>query len=447
MQSLADRFFLAVMGQEWIVVKHQLQAIASNLLSWFLVLVRVRRPALRMPSHGMPQSSARAVQILSPGGFERFTLANLDDADSQGRVLATVGYNVRTGVDRVPGCASLVRLSLSTGVGLPDDCALVRTHAFSVNYADVTIRWGLYESAIRYVGYPIVPGFDFSGTVEMAGKRCRVRRGDRVSGVTFFGAYSERLLVPDRQLRASPPSLSALEAAALPSVAGTALHALALAGFWPRQPLTRPRAVLVHSAAGGVGSMLVQMARQLGCEPIVAVVGAPHKAETCRSLGAHVVIDKSTQDLWAAAREAAPAGFAAVFDANGVATLADSYAHLTRTGTLVCYGFHSNLPSSAMLNPLAWARMAFSLARMPKFDALDLVLNSRTIAGFNLSFFADELELVDAYMEQIHTWVREGKLQIARVTQFDLSELPRAHDLIQSGQSVGKIVCTTASAS
>lgn len=467
-----DAVFLALTGQEWLVVKHQLLAICENLLSWLLVLLGIRRTKLTLD--GVEPSRAAAVQILSPGGYERFHLADLDEETEDG-VLATVGYNVRDGVQRVPGCNSLVRVAKNGRRGVPPDCVLVDVAAFSVNYADVTIRWGaharsvrspraarralerrrararspatvidgagLYESAIRYVGYPIVPGFDFAGTVVAAGARARAHVGERVLGVTFFGAYTSRLLVPARQVRATPASLSDADAAALSSVAGTALHALALAGFWPSPPLSRNRAVLVHSAAGGVGSMLVQMARLLGCEPVVGVVGAPHKSAVCEALGAHVVIDKSSTDLWVAAERAAPGGYAAVFDANGVATLAQSYAHLARTGRLVVYGFHTNLPSSGLLNPLAWARMALALFRLPRFDPLDLVLNSRSVHGFNLSFFAEEQALLDAYMDQILAWARDGKLALAKVTNFAMREAPLAHDLIQSGQSVGKIVC------
>ena len=105
--------------------------------------------------------------------------------------------------------------------------------------------------------------------------------------------------------------------------------------------------------------MLVQMAKLCGAKPVVAVVGASHKVETCEALGADVVVDKSRGgDWWAEVRAAAPEGFAAVFDANGVATLSDSYEALARTGALVIYGFHTNLPTAAAsLNPLSWLRM------------------------------------------------------------------------------------------
>ncbi|KAL1519679.1 hypothetical protein AB1Y20_023189 [Prymnesium parvum] len=424
-----DALCVALTGQPALVVLHQLQAIAANLLSWALVVLGLRRTSLTLER---PKDAA-AVLILSPGGFERFSLQPFQSTE-----VATVGYNVTHGVQRLPGCKSLARLD-----AFPADCAVVRVRAFSINFADVCIRWGLYESAIKYVGYPICPGFDFSGVVERAGKDSSLDVGVEVVGITFFGAYSERVLVPSRQLFAVPQGLSIAQAAAFPGVAGTALHALALAGFWPSPPDTSNRAVLIHSAAGGVGGMLVQMAKALGCDPIVAVVGAAHKVEPCRAAGATHVIDKSSVSLWEPAAHAAPRGFAAIFDANGVETLAASYAALAQSGTLVVYGFHTNLPSTAMLSPAAWVRMAAGLWRMPRFDPMDLTLSSKRVAGFNLSFFSEETTLMQRYMQQISRWFEDGSLTLARVQTFSMEEVPRAHEAIQSGQSIGKLVCLT----
>ena len=70
-----------------------------------------------------------------------------------------------------------------------------------VNYADVCIRWGLYSSAKKYNGYPITPGFEFSGTVQSVGSSVtQFKKGDNVFGVTMFGAYSTRVTVPECQL-------------------------------------------------------------------------------------------------------------------------------------------------------------------------------------------------------------------------------------------------------
>ena len=80
----------------------------------------------------------------------------------------------------------------------------------------------------------------------------------------------------------------------------------------------------------------------------------------------------------------------------------ESYNHLASTGHLVVYGFHSNVPkASPWLSPAAWAGMALGMARLPRFDPMDLVTTSRSVAGFNLSFFADEAELIQRCGEGI----------------------------------------------
>ena len=430
--SSLDALCLRLTGQTLEVVQHQLMAIRANVWSWLLVTLKIRKPRLQLADCN---SKARCIVVLSPGGPERLEFWLLDDG------LATVGYNVAEAIaPRDPRSRSLTRVATP-----PPGHVVVRITHFSVNYADVTIRWGLYESAIKFVGYPIVPGFDFSGVVEAVGAGVELKEGDAVFGITFFGAYSSRLLVPVSQCRKTPEALTAAEAAALPSVAGTALHAMALAQFWPSAPPTRNRAVLVHSAAGGVGSMLVQMAKTLGCGPVVGVVGAPHKVEACKACGADAVVCKAgRRDWWDEVDAASPDGYAAIFDANGVATLRRSYDSLAQTGRLVIFGFHTNLPTvSSTLSPLHWLRMAKGMASMPAFEPMDLVLSSKSIHGFNLSFFADETDLVDAYMAQLLAWVAAGQLRVARVETFGFDMLPAAHALIQGGQSVGKIVCET----
>ena len=100
------------------------------------------------------------------------------------------------------------------------------------------------------MGWPIVPGFDFSGTVLWAGVSSGFQEGDKVFGCTLFGAYSSRILVPARQIRRVPENMPMERAAAVPAVAGTALHAVSLANGWPNHRLlTNNTGVLIHSAA------------------------------------------------------------------------------------------------------------------------------------------------------------------------------------------------------
>jgi len=108
------------------------------------------------------------------------------------------------------------------------------------------------------------------------------------------------------------------------------------------------------------------------------------------------------------------------------------------------YGFHTNLPLGAhRLNPLKWLGMGASIALMPKFDPMSLVLDSKAVLGFNLSFFASETALIDAYMSQIQEWVESQKIHVSSVVEMRMDDIANAHELIQSGRSVGKIVLAT----
>ena len=187
------------------------------------------------------------------------------------------------------------------------------------------------------------------------------------------------------------------------------------------------------------------MAKILGLSPIVGVVGRTAKIEEARNLGCDVVIDKGSENLWEKAEEAAPQGYAAIMDANGVSTFQDSYDHLNASGRMVVYGFHSNLPMGrAMLSPKEWIGMARKKARMPKFDPMDMVTSNKSVLAFNLSFFANETEVLSEFFAQICTWIEEGKLRAPRVVGMSMSnQVQEAHALIQSGKSIGKIVLST----
>ena len=233
---------------------------------------------------------------------------------------------------------------------LPAGHVRIAVHACGVNYADCIVRMGLYSSAREYVGWPITPGFEVAGVVADVGDGVDdLKIGDDVLAVTRFGGYADELVVPRHQVWARPAALSAVQAAAMPAVFLTAWYALV--------HLARPERgdpILVHSAAGGVGQALVQLARARGCKT-VGVVGGTHKIESVYALDpSAVVVDKSASKRWwdDVTREA-PEGYAAVFDANGVSTLRKSYRHLAPTGTLVIYGFSSMLPKGG--KRVSWA--------------------------------------------------------------------------------------------
>ena len=160
------------------------------------------------------------------------------------------------------------------------NCCVVTTHASGVNYADVIIRWGLYKSAKETIGWPITPGFEFSETVSKVGENVNdFKVGDKVCDISLFGAYSQKIIVPSNQLYKVPDNVNMSEAAGFLCTALTAYYAV-----HELCKLRKGDSFLIHSAAGGVGSMLVQLTKKLECN-VVGVVGRTHKVDIAKQLG------------------------------------------------------------------------------------------------------------------------------------------------------------------
>lgn len=338
----------------------------------------------------------KAISVAKAGGFERLRLVDMPD--------------LRPAAGQV----------------------LVETRAVGVNFADVVVRLGLYESAKKYVGWPITPGFEFSGEVAALGEDVSdLQVGERVFGLTRFGGYASQVCVPRGQLFRVPAQLSHAQAATFPTVFLTAYYAL-------REAVrTRPGArVLLHSAAGGVGLAALQIARADGLLPI-AVVGEAHKRETALSYGAEHVIDKRTQGLWEELARIAPAGVELVLESNGAETLAQSYAHLKPTGRLIVYGFTGML-SRGRAGP-NWLKLAYDYLRLPRFHPLQMVDANKGVIAFNLSYLFDEAGLLSEAMTRMLAEVESGVLRALPVTEFALADAPEAHRALQSGTTVGKL--------
>jgi NADPH:quinone reductase-like Zn-dependent oxidoreductase len=309
----------------------------------------------------------------------------------------------------------------------------IDVRAIGVNYADVVVRMGLYASAKEYVGWPITPGFEVAGVVGALGEGVDdLAVGDEVFAVTRFGGYASQVVVDRALVVARPASLTAVQAAAMPAVFMTAWYAL----FELAHPRRGAR-VLVHSAAGGVGGALVQLARLAGCE-VTGVVGRASKVAAVRALGAAHVIDKASADLWREAERCAPGGYDVVLDANGVSTLGASYAHLRAAGKLVVYGFHSMLPKQG--GKPSWPKLALDYVRTPRFNPLEMTKHSRSVLAFNLSYLFDRLDLLHEAMTQLVGWFADGSLVPPAVTTYPLADVARAHADLESGATIGKLV-------
>ena len=201
---------------------------------------------------------------------------------------------------------------------------LVRVQAASVNPLDVKMIAGHMQQVFP-VKLPYVPGTDFSGVVESVGAEVTaVKPGDRVVGRTTpnaGGAFAQTVVVAVDDVCIIPADMSAEQAAALPTAFGTAQQALFDFG-----QLKRGQRVLIHAAAGGVGSMAVQLARQAGA--YVVATASARNTDLVKSLGADEVIVYRTQDF------ATTRDIDLVLDTVGGDTLAKSWSVLRAGGRI-----------------------------------------------------------------------------------------------------------------
>jgi NADPH:quinone reductase-like Zn-dependent oxidoreductase len=316
-----------------------------------------------------------------------------------------------------------------------DDEVLIQVSAAGVNFADVFIRMGLYKSAKEFVGWPITPGFEFSGNILKCGQDVHdLQEGTSVFGVMRFGAYSTHVCVPRHQLFIIPndSKFTSDQWAAFPTVFLTAYH-----GLFHNVVLRPGMNVLVHSAAGGVGGALIQLGKIANCR-MTGVVGSGHKVNNVLDWGADAVIDKSTQDLWQIAEERCPSGFDVVFDANGPATLKQSYKHLAPMGKLVAYGFHSMLSKRGGFPN--YFKLAYQYFRVPRFSPLNMTNENKSLIAFNLSYLFHRAGLLNEAMQDLLKWVEEGKIKAPPVQPFAFNKVADAHRALESGKTVGKLI-------
>jgi len=316
-----------------------------------------------------------------------------------------------------------------------DNEVLVEVLAAGVNFADIFIRLGLYKSAKELVGWPITPGFEFSGKVLKCGRNVTgIAEGEIVFGLTRFGAYASHLCVPENLIFAIAPDskFTAEQWASFPTVFLTAYH-----GLFQNIVVRAGMKILVHSAAGGVGGALLQLGKITNCQ-MIGVVGSSHKVDSAFEHGADYVIDKSTEDLWTKAEEICPDGFDVVFDGNGPATLKQSYRHLESSGKLVSYGFHSLLSTRAGV--ANYFKLVYEYLRVPRFNPLNMTNDNKSLIAFNLSYLFHRLDLLEEAMRDLVKWVEDGKIKAPALQEFPFEKVVDAHRALESGQTVGKLI-------
>jgi NADPH:quinone reductase-like Zn-dependent oxidoreductase len=311
---------------------------------------------------------------------------------------------------------------------LGDDEVLVEVHAASVNPAD----WHLVEGTPRLARLQIglrrpsfdIPGSDVAGVVGAVGPAVTtVAPGDEVYGTTFmagFGAFAQRVAVPERLLAARPRSASFEEAAAIPLAASTALQALRDHGGV--QPGHR---VLVVGASGGVGTYAVQLARHLGAT--VTGVCSTGNLDLVRSLGADDVLDYTAGDYTAGDRAELSTGrFDVILQVAGTETARRLRRLLAPRGTLVQLSGDSPNHWTGPLGRVLAGRLGALASR-------------QTVTSFTVEPNRDDLELLASLYDR-------GALRTVLGATYDLDDVAGALEHLQTGHARGKVAITVAPA-
>ena len=346
---------------------------------------------------------------------------------------------------RIQRAGALGRLERHTDT-LPDPGpgeARVIVKAIGLNFADIFACLGLYSATPAGA---FVPGLEFAGVMEALGPAVpppgrrgepphAIRPGDRVIGLTRFGAYATAVNLGVHYLRPIPPEWSFAEGAAFPVQALTAWYGLIELGA-----LEPGDSVLVHSAAGGVGLNALAILAAVGAR-VVATVGRPAKraflVKRCGLSPDQVIVrDRHTfgSQLDRALAALQLDGFDLVFDAVGGPFFRPAYERLRPEGRLVLYGAADFMPKRARPEYL---RLALKYVRRPRLDPLRMIAENRSVMAFNLIWLWDHADrLARAYDRLAH--LMQGPPFVAR--RFGFNDTPAALRYLQGGESIGKIV-------
>jgi NADPH2:quinone reductase len=290
--------------------------------------------------------------------------------------------------------------------------AIVRMAAIGLNFADVYRRRGSYHLAGEP---PWIAGYEGAGVVEALSGKGPFQVGDRVAFADSPYANAERVSVPFDKLIPLPADIAAETAAALLLQGLTAQYLTR-----DSHPVRPGETVLVHAAAGGVGLLLVQIAKTLGAR-VLGVTSSAAKAGAVREAGADAVVLDSA-DWVAAARQLAPVGVDGVdvaYDSVGI-TLPRSFEAVRTGGHVVFYGMAGGDP------PLVDPRM--------------LMDTSKRLTGGDLWNVLRSAEERRSRAAELFAWVREGSLKVHVAARFPLAEGAAAHAFLESRQSSGKVL-------
>jgi NADPH2:quinone reductase len=295
-------------------------------------------------------------------------------------------------------------------VELPDPApaageVLIRVRRAGVNFADTHTRTNSY---VRQPALPLVPGGEVAGV--------RADTGERVVALTGTGGYAQLATAPAEHVFAIPEDLDDGTALALLIQGTTAWHLHRTAGR-----VAAGESVVVHSAAGGVGSLAVQLARAFGAGRVIATASGERRRALALELSADVALDPDPEGLTERLVEAnGGRAVDVVFDMAGGAVFEASYRALAPFGRIVVCGISTQEPN--------------------RISSGSLLRHSRAIVGFYVFHCLERPGMFTQALADLFARAARGELRVVVGDTYPLSEAGRAHEDLRARRTTGKLL-------
>jgi putative PIG3 family NAD(P)H quinone oxidoreductase len=294
---------------------------------------------------------------------------------------------------------------------------LVTVAAAGVNRADLMQRQGFYDPPPGASPYP---GLEVSGTIAAVGDQVEGWSvGDEVCALLSGGGYAEQVAVPAGQLLPVPAGVSLRDAAALPEVVSTVWSNVFLtASLQPGQTL------LVHGGSSGIGTMAIQLAREVGAH-VAVTAGSAAKLEACRELGAEILVNYREQDFVEVLREHTDgAGADVILDNMGAKYLARNVDALATGGRLVVIGLQGGARAEIDLGVLLRKRAAVIATSLRARPA------------------AEKATIMAAVREHVWPLIEAGRVRPIVHGTYPLAAAADAHRELEASSHIGKVLLT-----
>ncbi len=291
---------------------------------------------------------------------------------------------------------------------------LVQVKAAGVNFADTARRYGKY---LAKTPLPYIPGAEVAGVIaEVSPEVTDFKVGDRVVALTEDGGYAEFIALHESQLVRIPDHVDFNQAAAILGQGLSAYHILKTSG-----QMTQGESVLVHAAAGGVGTLAVQLAKIMGAGTVIATASNSKKLDLAYALGADVGINY-TEENWhkQVLSNTGGKGVDIILEMVGGDIFKKSLKCLATNGRLVIYGRAGGQET--------------------QFDPAVLMQRSISVVGFWLVHIIKNPTLYKESVKELLNYIGEGKLKLIIGESLPLEEAKKAHELLEGRQTTGKLV-------